>query len=92
VRDFEQYGKGDLDQEPIDIFKEHFWVTPFESEDIKYLADVVGVDRILFGSDYPHTDGLAEPASVLDYLGDFDDEAVRKIVHGNARELVTPRR
>ncbi|MDT3442246.1 MULTISPECIES: amidohydrolase family protein [unclassified Pseudofrankia] len=91
LRDLEQFGQGDLDEHPIETFKKHFWVTPFEDEDIPGLADTIGVDRILFGSDYPHTDGLAEPASFADYLDTFDEDGVRKIMHDNARALLAPR-
>jgi predicted TIM-barrel fold metal-dependent hydrolase len=87
-RNFEQAGRADLDEDPIDIFRRHIWVTPFESEDILGLAESIGVERVLFGSDYPHTDCLAEPASIVDSLQSFDRAALRRILHDNARELL----
>ena len=91
ARNLETAGQGDLADAPIDVLRKHVWVAPFENEDIGALADVLGVDRILFGSDYPHTDGLADPASFLDVLGDFDGDSQRKILSENARDLVRPR-
>ena len=32
------------------------------------LIDTIGVDHVLFGSDYPHPEGLAHPTSYLDHL------------------------
>ncbi|MBO0730662.1 MAG: amidohydrolase family protein [Acidimicrobiaceae bacterium] len=90
LRNLEQAGQGDLAEHPIDVFRKHVWVAPFEDEDIAGLARDIGTERILFGSDYPHTDGLAEPASYRDALTGFDAEAVRRIMHDNARELVRP--
>ncbi len=91
LRNFERAGQGDLAEHPIDTFRTHVWVAPFEDEDIAALAEAVGSDRILFGSDFPHTDGLAEPSTFIDdALGGFDAETVQRIVHDNARSLLTP--
>ena len=32
------------------------------------IIDVIGADHVLFGSDYPHPEGLAEPCSYVDHL------------------------
>ena len=88
---FERVGKDDLAEDPAETFKQHFWVTPFEDEDIRALADTIGIDRLMFGSDYPHTDGLAQPAAFAEYLGGFSPEEVRKIMHDNARALIDPK-
>ena len=87
-RNLEDAGRGDLDEDPADVFRRHVWVAPFESEDLGALAELIGVDRIMFGSDFPHMDGLAEPASFADALDGFDDAGVRKIMRDNARTFV----
>ena len=91
LRDFERFGRGDLDEDPAETFRQHFRVVPFEDEDITGLAASVGVDRIMFGSDYPHTDGLAEPVSFADHLTSFDADTVRMIMRDNVRSLIAPR-
>ncbi len=88
LRAFERFGRDALDEDPIATFARHFRVVPFEDEDLTGLATAIGVDRIMFGSDYPHTDGLAEPASFAEHLTGFDAEAVRKIMRDNARSLI----
>jgi predicted TIM-barrel fold metal-dependent hydrolase len=88
LRHLEQAGPGDLDEHPIDVFKRHIWVTPFEHEDLNGLAQIIGTDRILFGSDFPHTDGLPEPVLFTHSLKDFDQQSIRKIMHDNARHLI----
>ena len=85
---FDRYGKGALDEDPTQTFKKHFWVAPFEDEDIPQLSRLIGIDRIMFGSDYPHTDGLADPVAFTDGLTGFNTEDVRKIMSGNARGLL----
>jgi predicted TIM-barrel fold metal-dependent hydrolase len=91
ILNLEKYGRGDLAEDPVETFRRHVWVNPFESEDIGGLVKLIGIDRVMFGSDYPHTDGLPQPITYKDALGSFDDEAVRKIMHDNARALVSSR-
>ena len=46
-------------------------------------------DRLLFGSDYPHPEGLADPISFADDLPEsLSDEDVAKIMGGNLKELL----
>jgi predicted TIM-barrel fold metal-dependent hydrolase len=71
------------------VLKRHVWVSPFEDEDLTLLATLMGTDRMMFGSDFPHTDGLAAPVTYKDALESFDADVVRKIMHDNARALVS---
>ena len=64
---------------------------PFFEDNVLALVDRVGASNVLFGSDYPHAEGLAEPLSFVEELKGLSDHDVRKIMHDNARELVTPR-
>jgi len=43
---------------------------------------------VLFGSDYPHPEGLADPASYVDELAGLDEESVRNIMGGNLARLM----
>ena len=58
---------------PSDIFKEKVFVSPYHEEDIVALARTIGASQVLFGSDYPHPEGLAEPLSFRDALGGLSD-------------------
>jgi predicted TIM-barrel fold metal-dependent hydrolase len=50
---------------------------------------VLGVDRLLFGSDWPHAEGLPEPRDfALDLRRfDFAEEDIRHIMQDNGRVL-----
>jgi predicted TIM-barrel fold metal-dependent hydrolase len=74
--------------DPLDTLREHVWVTPYYEEDIRKLADTIGVEHVLFGSDWPHGEGLAEPASFVDELVDFTPDEVDRIMRANCTELV----
>jgi predicted TIM-barrel fold metal-dependent hydrolase len=74
--------------DPLDQIRRNVWVTPYYEEDLHALADLIGVERILFGSDWPHGEGLAEPLDFTKELPGFDDAAVRKIMRDNALDLL----
>ena len=84
--------RGYYAQDPGELFRQHVWINPFWEDDVNEVAEYMGVDRVIFGSDWPHIEGLPEP---LDYLKDverFNDEQRRLIMRDNARCLNTPRR
>jgi predicted TIM-barrel fold metal-dependent hydrolase len=53
------------------------------------LRELLGADHILMGSDYPHAEGLAEPASYVKDLRNFafSDEDCRKVMRDNGLAL-----
>ena len=53
---------------PSEVVKEKVFVSPYHEEDIPALCGVLGASQVLFGSDFPHAEGLAEPLSFLDGL------------------------
>ena len=73
---------------PTDVVRRHVWVAPFYEEDVNGLIDTIGAERVLFGSDYPHPEGLAEPIEFLDSLAGQSDAVVRRVMRDNTRELL----
>ena len=53
------------------------------------MAELCGIDRVMFGSDWPHPEGLADPITLVDDLvaHGLDDEGVRKVMGGNLIDL-----
>ena len=50
---------------------------------------MIGADHVLFGSDWPHPEGLAEPCSYVDHLpAGLPDEDVAKIMGGNLARIM----
>ncbi len=77
-------------QPPIEAFKRHVSVAPYCEEDIRALADLIGTQRVLLGSDFPHAEGLAEPLGFLTELEGFGEDAIRQIMRDNAAGLIRP--
>lgn len=78
----------DFLEDPVTVVKRNIYISPFWEEDLGALAELIGVDHVLFGSDFPHPEGLADPVSYLDELAGLDEESVRKIMGGNLAQLM----
>jgi predicted TIM-barrel fold metal-dependent hydrolase len=78
-----------FDEDPVAAFKRNVYVNPFHEDDIDTLVDLMGVDHLLFGSDFPHPEGLADPCSYVDHLPDgMSDDAVAAVMGGNLGRLM----
>jgi predicted TIM-barrel fold metal-dependent hydrolase len=74
--------------DPVEQFKQHVWVAPFWEDDVVEVVKQLGPDQVLFGSDFPHPEGLAEPRQYEKIAAELGDPtAERKIMWGNASAL-----
>jgi predicted TIM-barrel fold metal-dependent hydrolase len=77
--------------DPVEEVRNRIHISPFWEENLGELASIVGVERVLFGSDYPHPEGLAEPARYIDVLNErtkLTEEEKAKIMGGNLARLM----
>ena len=54
---------------------------------MREVREIMGTERVIFGSDWPHIEGMPQP---LDYLGElegFDAGTTRKIMLENTTAL-----
>jgi predicted TIM-barrel fold metal-dependent hydrolase len=73
---------------PMEEIKNRIHISPFWEEDLGALSELIGPERVLFGSDYPHPEGLAEPASYVEIVKDLPLETQRLIMGGNLARLM----
>jgi predicted TIM-barrel fold metal-dependent hydrolase len=78
----------EYEEKPSDTFKRSFWMHPFHEEDPRELVNLLTADHIIFGSDYPHVEGLADPVAYVDELAGLPETELRKIMGGNMLELM----
>ena len=79
----------DFPEHPLDAFRRNVYVNPFWEDGLEGLIDVMSPDRILFGSDYPHPEGLGDPVSFYDDLpSSLSSDDAAKIMGGNLKELL----
>jgi predicted TIM-barrel fold metal-dependent hydrolase len=72
-----------FEEHPIDVFKRNVYVHPFHEEDIRGLVELLGADHVLFGSDFPHPEGMADPITYVDELQGMPRDDIVKIMGGN---------
>jgi predicted TIM-barrel fold metal-dependent hydrolase len=81
---------GRLDRRPSQIFREHFVVAPFPEENVQRVVDEVGIEPIVFGSDFPHGEGLAYPSQYVGaQLSAFSEAEQRRIMRDNLEGFLT---
>ena len=77
--------------DPVEQLRSHVWVSPYYEDDLEGLRDHLGADHILFGSDYPHAEGLAEPTDYIYDLKGYDEDEVRLTMRENGLGLTQRR-
>jgi predicted TIM-barrel fold metal-dependent hydrolase len=75
-------------EDPREVFRRNVWINPFWEDSLPGLLDLVGADRVCFGSDYPHPEGLAEPLSWVDELDGLGDADLERVMSANLFELM----
>jgi predicted TIM-barrel fold metal-dependent hydrolase len=71
-----------------DIFRRHVFVTPYPEDDVPGFVEFLGADNVLFGSDYPHPEGLKSPLDFTSLLDGVPAAQVRKIMSENVSKLL----
>jgi predicted TIM-barrel fold metal-dependent hydrolase len=74
---------GTLDRRPSDVFREHFLLAPYPEENISRVLEVVSPDSLVFGSDFPHPEGLPDPVTYVGQLRDLPAADQQKIMSTN---------
>jgi predicted TIM-barrel fold metal-dependent hydrolase len=74
---------GKLDRRPSEYFQDHCFVAPFPEENVDRVVEAVGIKPIVFGSDFPHGEGLPEPELYLGQLKNLNDDDTRLVMRDN---------
>ncbi|MEZ5168585.1 MAG: amidohydrolase family protein [Acidimicrobiales bacterium] len=77
---------------PSEIVREKVFVSPYHEEDVVALCAVLGTGQVLFGSDYPHPEGLAEPLSFRESLHGLSTGDQDRIMGETLASLAVPPR
>jgi predicted TIM-barrel fold metal-dependent hydrolase len=73
--------------DPVELFRQNVWMNPFWEDDVRETADAMGTDRVIFGSDWPHIEGMEHPLDYVAELKVFSDEDRKRILLDNVAEL-----
>ena len=75
-------------EHPRAVFERNIWVNPFWEDSLAGLIDLVGAERVCFGSDFPHPEGLGEPLSFRREIDGLPGDAVERIMSANLAGLL----
>ena len=67
------------------------WLSPFHEDDVKSLADLVGAENLIMGSDWPHAEGMRTPTDYARELQELEEAEIQTIMRDNGLSLITPR-
>jgi predicted TIM-barrel fold metal-dependent hydrolase len=79
-----------LKKRPWQYFRDHFFCTFwFETVAPKYLLEIIGVDNVMFETDFPHPTSLypGVQAHLKDVMGGHSREIQKKVLQDNAVRL-----
>ena len=77
--------------DPADSFREHVWINPFWEDDPYEIVELMGADHVIFGSDWPHIEGMPEPLDYAKEIKNLDDASRRLVMRDNALALTERR-
>jgi len=78
---------GFFPEDPIETFRRNVWINPFWEDDPYEIAELMGADRVIFGSDWPHIEGMPQPLDYAVEVKELDVAAQGLVLHDNAVEL-----
>ena len=79
--------QGWFPEDPVETFRRHIWINPFWEDDVDEVLELMGADRVIFGSDWPHIEALPEPLHYLRDVAHLSADVQRKILLDNTAEL-----
>jgi predicted TIM-barrel fold metal-dependent hydrolase len=80
---------GQLDERPSEIFRQSVRVVPYPEDDTIALADRLGsIDSLVMGSDWPHAEGLREPADFYSRVEGLGEERRHRFLRTNGLDLL----
>src|SRR6266567_4222238 len=77
-----------FDEDPMVTMKRAIFVHPFHEEDVLGLVELVGAGNVVFGSDYPHPEGMFDPVTFIDELEPLAGVDQKAIMGANLARLM----
>jgi len=72
-----------FDEDPFEVFTRNIYLHIFHEPDPKGLLDLgIPADRLMFGSDFPHPEGMADPLAYSEVVADLPTDVQALIMGG----------
>jgi predicted TIM-barrel fold metal-dependent hydrolase len=78
-----------FDEDPVEVFNRNVWVHAFHEPDPRGLIELgIPVDHIMFGSDFPHPEGMADPLAYSEVVAGMAREEQAMIMGGSVEKAM----
>jgi predicted TIM-barrel fold metal-dependent hydrolase len=78
-----------FDENPVEVFNRNVWVHAFHEPNPKGLIDMgIPVDHVMFGSDFPHPEGMADPLAYSEVVNDLPADQQALIMGGSLEKAM----
>ncbi len=74
-------------KDPAELFRSHVWINPFWEDKIPDVIEQMGVGQVIYGSDWPHMEGMEQPRDILEELDGVSPSDQVKILYENTAAL-----
>jgi predicted TIM-barrel fold metal-dependent hydrolase len=91
LRSIDRRIPGWFGDDPVELFRRQVWINPFWEDDIHEVVEHMGANRVLFGSDWPHIEGMPSPLDYLVEVKELSPGDQKLVLHDNALELTQRR-
>ena len=81
----------DFERHPVEVVREHVSIMPFYEDSARELGDLLGMDKVIFGSDWPHPEGLGQPLDFFDDIQDLTPAEQKMVMCDNLKNLLEGR-
>jgi predicted TIM-barrel fold metal-dependent hydrolase len=81
----------EFSRHPHETLRRHISVMPFYEDSAKELAEQIGIENVLFGSDWPHAEGLRHPLDYYHDIADLTPAEQKMVMSDNTKRLLEDR-
>jgi predicted TIM-barrel fold metal-dependent hydrolase len=74
-------------EDPVALMKDRVYMSPFWEDDLESVVEAMGAERVLFGSDWPHMEGLPEPRDILVETDRLESAVADRFLYANTNGL-----
>lgn len=75
-------------ENPVETLRRHVFISPFYEESLRDIVDIMGSNRVLFGSDWPHPEGLATPLDFYKDAAELNEHETVNVMSNNLKGLL----
>ena len=77
-----------FDEDPMTVLRRNVFLHLFHDPNPVELISMIGVDNCMFGSDFPHPEGLRDPLAFSEEITSLPFEDQKRVMGGNLARLM----